>query len=172
MKTLLKFILIALFCISKIKSACTGTVAQSACDSSCKWTQTVAAGCSGGTGCSDNTEQTNCASPCTWNAAALGTCADKTCADYTTEPTCKAVSTCQWASSTCSTKTDSTTTTCSSYTTESTCKAVTTCQWSNNACSAKSTTTPTTTTPDDDNEDDGVFGLKSSILIFLISFLF
>ena len=40
---------------------------------------------------------------------------------------------------------------------------VTTCQWSGNACSIKSTI------PDIINERDGVFGLKSSILIFLIS---
>ena len=172
MKTLLKFILIALFCISKIKSTCTGTaVAQSTCeaDTTCKWTQTVAAGCSG-EGCSDKA-QNDCTGTCTWNANALGTCADKTCADYTGQSACNAVATCNWSNNACTTKSSPTTTTCSSYTTEDTCKAVTTCQWSNNACSAKSTTTPTTTTPDD-NDDDGVFGLKSSILIFLISFLF
>ena len=204
MKTLLKFILIALFCISKIKSACTGTT-QSTCeeDTTCKWTETAAGACSGAEGCNAHTAQAACETAgCTWTPA-TGTCGAKTCADYTgqsacnavatcnwsnnacttrsspatttctsytTESTCNAVTTCQWSNNACTTK-SSTTTTCSSYTTESTCKAVTTCQWSNNACSAKSTTTPTTTTPDE-NDDDGVFGLKSSILIFLISFLF
>ena len=142
-------------------------------DTTCKWTQSVAGACSGTNsncaGATSSTACTNTDASCSW-ADATGTCTEK-CADYTAENTCKADTTCQWASGACSTKPDSTTTTCSSYTTENTCKAVTTCQWSNNACSAKSTTTPTTTTPDN-NEDDGVFGLKSSILIFLISFLF
>lgn len=195
-------------------------------DTTCKWTQTVQGSCSGDTGCSSQTSETACQDAnvvctfesntcsggasctgvdsaaceannvaCTWNAA-TGTCTDKTCADYSDQTDCNAVTTCEWASGSCTTKsstttscdsyktestcndvatcqwsnnacsTKSSTTTCASYTTENDCKAVTTCEWSNNACSAKSTTT--TTTP----EGNGVFGLKSSILLFLISFLF
>ena len=137
MKTLLKFILIALFCISKIKSACTGTgVAQSACTgTSCKWTKTADGTCTG-TDCTttDATTENACdvaSTKCTWNPP-LGTCADKTCADYDTQNACNAVSTCQWSDDECSTK--------------------------------SSTNTPTT--------ENGAFGLKNSILIFLISFLF
>ena len=228
MKILLKYILISLFCVSTIKNACTGTtVTKSACeeDSTCKWTQTVAAGCSGGatctgatssactennvicswddetsacsgTGCTGGTSAACLANSveCSWAEAATGTCTDKTCADYTDETPCKNVATCDWVSGSCTTKSSTTTScdsyktestcndvatcqwsnnacstksstpTCASYTTENDCKAVTTCEWSNNACSAKSTTT----TP----EGNGVFGLKSSILLFLISFLF
>ena len=162
-------------------------------DSTCKWTQTKAAGCSGGatctgansgactennvvcswnvdacqggTGCTGSSSDECVAKTveCSWADAATGTCTDKTCADYTDETPCKNVATCDWVSGSCTTKSASETS-CASYTTESTCKAVTTCEWSNNACSAKSTTT----TP----EGNGVFGLKSSILLFLISFLF
>jgi len=225
MKILLKYILISLFCVSTIKNTCPATgVTESACttDESCKWTQTKAAGCSGGatctgansgactennvvcswnvdacqggTGCTGSSSDECVAKTveCTWAEAATGTCADKTCADYKSDTTCNNVATCEWVSGSCTTKsasetscddyetestcndvatcqwsnnacsTKSSTTTCASYTTESTCKAVTTCEWSNNACSTKSTTT----------DGNGVFGLKSSMLIFLISFLF
>ena len=71
-----------------------------------------------------------------------------------------AVDTCEWDNGSCSTK-SSNPTSCASYTTETDCNAVTTCEWSNNACSTKSTTP----------EDNGVFGLKSSMLIFFNIFL-
>ena len=176
MKTILKYTLITLFCISTIKSECTtGTIAKEQCDAaSCKWTETVAASC-GGTGsdpatvCSEKGISECEGLGCTLTAA-TGTCADKTCADYTTDSTCNAVATCQWNNNACTTKSSTSDKTCADYTTESTCNAVTTCQWSNNACSTKSATTTTTTT--DEDEDDGVFGLKSSLFIFLIFFLF
>ena len=143
MKTILKYILITLFCISRIKSECTGTdVTEEACGASCKWTKVNDASCLGDNNgdeppaaCNTFTEEAECTGDCNW--AETGTCADKTCTDYKTEDTCKAVST---------------------------------CEWSNNACATKSGTTTTPTTDDDD--DDGVFCLKSSILIFLLSFLF
>ena len=202
MKRLLKYILIVLFCISAINSACDSTV-KTTCegDSSCKWTVGVAAHCGGtdngaqtpiscdtfdssdtctggtcswvaetGT-CSDKTctdynsaETCNAASGCEWNTNTCSTeSATPTCADYETEEACNAASGCEWNTDTCSTESESTPT-CTDYETEEACNAVTTCQWSNNACSTKST--PTTTT------NGGVFGLNSSILIFLISFLF
>ena len=205
MKILLKYILIALFCISTIKNDCTGTaVTESACttDSTCKWTQTVPAGCSGGnaacsapasseaclaannacswdaaTGCSGGNAA--CLAPatseacttangaCSWAEAATGTCTAKTCADYTGQTACNAVTTCEWSNNACSTK-SAVETSCDDYTDETDCNAVTTCEWSNDECTTKSSTTTTTTT----TNTDGVFGLKSSILIFLISFLF
>ena len=170
MKTLLKFILIALFCISKIKSACTGTgVAQSACTgTSCKWTQTAEGTCTGGdcdTTAATTESACNVASgECTWNPP-LGTCADKTCADYDTQNACNAVSTCQWSDEECSTKP-----TCADYEDQEACEAVSTCQWSDEECSDKPST-PSSETPNN-NQSDGAFVLKSSILIFLISFLF
>ena len=207
MKTILKYILITLFCISRIKSECTGTdVTEAACGASCKWTKTKDASCLGeNNGASEAvacntfvTEQTCTGGTCNW-ADAKGTCADKTCADYEdatpcnnaegcewsnnacvaetpaaactaykTEDTCKAVSTCEWSNNACATKAAAAA--CTDYKTEDTCKAVSTCEWSNNACATKSGTTTTPTTDDDD--DDGVFCLKSSILIFLLSFLF
>ena len=139
MQKFLKFILITLFCVSTIKSACTATdVSKSVCetDTTCKWEQTTAGSCTGDGTCGDYTDSSTCSGSCTWNEA-KGTCSDKACAEYTSEPTCSAVSTCEWKNNACSTKTDT-------------------------------TTTPTT----DDDEDDGVFRLKSSILIFLISFIF
>ena len=141
MKTLLNFILISLFCLSTINSACTATV-QATCeaDTSCKWTVTPAS--CGGTGstCAAQETQTACTeASCTWTAQS-GACGDKTCPDYTTEATCNAVATCQWASS---------------------------------ACSAKSSNNGNGNGDGDgDGEDDNAFGLKSSILILLISFLF
>ena len=174
MKTILKYILITLFCISRIKSECTGTdVTEEDCGASCKWTKTKEASCLGEDNGADQPQECNtllteqtCTGDCNW--AETGTCADKTCTDYKTEDTCKAVSTCEWSNNACATKAAAAT--CTDYKTEDTCKAVSTCEWSNNACATKSGTTTTPTTDDDD--DDGVFCLKSSILIFLLSFLF
>ena len=239
MKTILKYILITLFCISRIKSECTGTdVTEEACGASCKWSKTTDASClgenngatespvacntlkkeedcTGGTcnwadakgtcadktcadyedatdcdkvdgcqwsdgtcgtktaaaTCGDNKDETSCnkVDGCQWSDGTCGTkTAAATCTDYKTESTCKAVSTCEWSNNACATKTAAAT--CTDYKTEDTCKAVSTCEWSNNACATKSGTTTTPTTDDDD--DDGVFCLKSSILIFLLSFLF
>ena len=204
MQKILKYILITLFCISTIKSDCPAgsDITKSVCetDTTCKWELSTAGSCTGESGCGSHSDSTSCVSPCTWNEA-KGTCSAKTCGDYTTEPTCSAVSTCEWKNNACSTKTatekacteyttestckavdtcewknnacstkTATTKTCADYTTESNCKAVDTCEWKDNACSTKTaTTTPTTTGGD---EDDGVFRLKTSILIFLISFLF
>ena len=146
MKTILKYTLITLFCISTIKSACTtGTIAEGQCDAtSCKWTETVPASC-GGTGtdtntvCSEKSISDCAAAGCTLTPA-TGTCAEKTCADYNSESTCKAVETCQWSNNACTIKSATGDKTCDDYTTESTCKAVDTCQWSNNACTTKSAT--------------------------------
>ena len=105
----------------------------------------------------------NAVDTCEW---ASGSCTTKStptstsCDSYKTESTCNDVATCEWSNNACSTK--SSTPTCASYTTETACTAVATCEWSNSACSTKSTTP----------EGNGVFGLKSSILLFLISFLF
>jgi hypothetical protein len=235
MKTILKYILITLFCISRIKSQCTGTdVTEEACGASCKWTKVNDASCLGdnngddpAVACNTFTEEAECTGDCNW--AETGTCADKTCTDYKTEDTCKAVSTCEWSNNACATKTPASActdyktedtckavstcewsnnacatkaaaATCTDYKTEDTCKAVSTCEWSNNACATKAaaatctdyktedtckavstcewsnnacaTKSGTTTTPTTDDDDDGVFCLKSSILIFLLSFLF
>ena len=109
MKTLLKFILIALFCISTIKNACTGTtVTKSACeqDTICKWTEQVPGVCSGGDaaciGPSSSSQCTSANETCSW-ADAIGTSTDKTCADYTSETPCNAMATCQWGNGACST---------------------------------------------------------------------
>ena len=203
MQKILKYILITLFCIATIKSECPSgsDIIKSVCeeDTTCKWEQSAAGSCSGENNCGANTDSESCKTPCTWNEA-KGTCSAKTCADYTTEPTCSAVSTCEWKNNACSTKT-ATEKACTEYTSEPTCSAVSTCEWKNNACSTKtatekacteytseptcsavstcewknnacSTKTDTTTTPTtDDDEDDSVFRLKSSILIFLIFFL-
>ena len=203
MKSILKYILITLFCISRIKSACTGTdVAEAECDASCKWTKSKDAclGVDNGAGTACNTFETSdtCkGGTCNWGE--VGTCADKTCADYKTDSTCNNADGCEWSDGTCVTETPATScadnkdqtscnkvdgcewsnnacgtktaaATCADYKTESSCKAVSTCEWSNNACATKSGTTTTPTT--DEGDDDGVFCLKSSILIFLLSFLF
>ena len=181
MKTILKYILITLFCISRIKSECTGTdVTEEACGASCKWTKTTDASCLGekngndesAVNCNTLKKEEDCTGgTCNW-ADAKGTCADKTaaatCGDNKDETSCNKVDGCQWSNNACATKTAAAT--CTDYKTEDTCKAVSTCEWSNNACATKSGTTTTPTTDDDD--DDGVFCLKSSILIFLLSFLF
>ena len=160
MKVLLKYILIALFCISTIKNDCTGTeVTESVCttDPTCKWNQTVAGACSNSV-CSAETSSGPCKShlECAWDAA-VGCVEDNpVCSGSASADACG--KDCKWAEAkgTCTTKT------CADYTTESPCNNVATCEWSNNACSTKSTTT----------EGNGVFGLKSSILIFLSLFLF
>ena len=174
MKRLLKYILIVLFCISAINSACDSTV-KTTCegDSSCKWTVGEEAHC-GGTNNGDTTpvdcntfkiEGSCTGGDCHW-VAETGTCSEKTCTDYKNAETCNAASGCEWNTDTCSSESESTPT-CTDYKTEEACNAVTTCQWSNNACSTKSTTTTPT-----NGDDNSVFGLNSSILIFLISFLF
>ncbi len=108
--------------------------------------------------CTDLTTNSECTSlpTCKWSDDA---CFTKSCTDYT-ESECTEITTCKWNDDACTDKT------CADYTTESECTDITTCQWSGNACSIKSTI------PDIINERDGVFGLKSSILIFLIYFLF
>ena len=177
MKTILKYILITLFCISRIKSQCTGTdVTEAACGASCKWTKTKDASCLGEdngaaespVACNTLKKEEDCTGgTCNW-ADAKGTCADKTCADYEDATPCNNAEGCEWSNNACVAETPAAA--CTAYKTEDTCKAVSTCEWSNNACATKSGTTTTPTTDDDD--DDGVFCLKSSILIFLLSFLF
>ena len=175
-------------------TGCSSQTSETACQEA-NVVCTFEVSCSGAASCEGDTSDACLANnvECSW-APATGTCTDKTCADYNSETPCKNVATCDWVSGSCTTKsasetscddyesesdcnavttcewsneectTKSSTPTCASYTTENDCKAVTTCEWSNNACSTKSTTT----TP----EGNGVFGLKSSILLFLISFLF
>ena len=102
---------------------------------------------------------------CKWEEKTAASCTgENNCGDNTDSESCSTPCTWNEAKGTCSAKT------CVDYTTESTCSAVSTCEWKNNACSTKTDTTTTPTT--DDDEDDGVFRLKSSILIFLISFIF
>ena len=97
----MKYILISLFCLSTINSACIATCET---DTSSKWTATPAS--CGGTAstCATLTNQQACSdASCTWTAES-DACGDKTCADYTTETTYNAVTTCQWASNACSAK--------------------------------------------------------------------
>ena len=96
MKILLKYILIALFCISTIKNACPGsTVSESACiaDSTCKWTQTVPESCSGDNDCWTQESSEDCLAAnvlCSWvensgctgeNAACTGKGSAEACSE-------------------------------------------------------------------------------------------
>ena len=175
MKTILKYILITLFCISRIKSECTGTdVTEAACGVSCKWTKSKDA-CLGETNedatspaeCNTLlTEQTCTGGTCNW--ADIGTCADKTCTDYKDATTCNNADGCEWSDNACATKAPAAS--CADNKDQTSCNKVDGCEWSNNACATKSGTSTTPTT--DEDGDDGVFCLKISILIFLLSFLF
>ncbi len=147
MKTLLKYLLIALFCISTIKSECTGTsVTKSACeeDTSCKWTEGTPGSCGG----TNNGAESPVA-----------------CNTFTTQATCTG-GTCAWVEATgaCTEK-------CADYSTEDTCVAETTCQWADSKCSTKPSTNENNNN-NNNNNNNGVFGLKSSILISIMLFLF
>ena len=134
---LLKYILIALFCISTIKNACPGsTVTKSVCeqDTTCKWTQTVPGSCSGeNAACTGPASSEACLAEnvvCEWDGES--SCSgDEGCSSQKSAEACAAANVaCSWAEATgsCTAKT------CADYSGQSACNAVATCQWDNGSC--------------------------------------
>ena len=125
MKILLKYILIALFCISTIKNDCTGTdVTETACttDPTCKWTQTVPGSCSGdNAACKAPATESACKTAneaCAWSESTGCSGTPAACSAPASSEACSTANgVCSWteATGTCTAKT------CADYKTDSTC---------------------------------------------------